>query len=310
MWVGGWGRPRPPLGAARHAAAEAQGDAAGAEGERPRRAAAGRGGKRGLTSPTARRCAPQFYTARHGFHAPFKVILDGTVLHASLEAGQPDVEAALAKLLGNKVRVFVSKCIRAEVQGLGREYAGTLRASRSFPCHQCGHDAAETSAAQCIADVVGEANAQHFFVATNDRALRAKLDRVPEAPVVFRTVNGLQLQAPTGAQAAAAGREQRAVEMVELRRAAALQGEGGERGGGPRGDPTRRGPRKAKGPNPLAVKKKKKKGERGEGGREGGAPLRTRDENGAGEEGSAKKRKRQRRKSREGGGARGGDGAE
>ena len=163
------------------------------------------------------------------------------------------------------MRVFVSKCIRAEVQGLGREYAGTLRASRSFPCHQCGHDAAETSAAQCIADVVGEANAQHFFVATNDRALRAKLDRVPEAPLIFRTVNGLQLQAPTGAQAAAAGREQRAVEMVELRRAAALQGEGGERGGGPRGDPTRRGPRKAKGPNPLSVKKKKKKEERGEG---------------------------------------------
>ena len=41
----------------------------------------------------------------------------------------------------------------------------------------------------------GESNPEHFFVATQDRALRAAIDRVPGGASIFASVNGLHLQA-------------------------------------------------------------------------------------------------------------------
>ena len=123
------------------------------------------------------------------------MLLDGTLLHASLAANQTDIESAMAKLLGNKVRVFVTQCVRHELKGLGSEFSGTLMASRELACHKCGHDTPMRGCG-CLAAVVGDNNPGHFFVGTNDRELRRKLGRIPEAPMMFRTVNGLQLQPP------------------------------------------------------------------------------------------------------------------
>ena len=41
----------------------------------------------------------------------------------------------------------------------------------------------------------GESNPEHFFVATQDRELRAAIDRVPGGASIFVSVNGLHLQA-------------------------------------------------------------------------------------------------------------------
>jgi len=74
------------------------------------------------------------------------VLLDGNFLHAchTLKCGAAgsspgsrrprlrltplrrlgDVRACLSKLLGAQVRVFVTKCVQAELQSLGPDYAG------------------------------------------------------------------------------------------------------------------------------------------------------------------------------------------
>ena len=56
----------------------------------------------------------------------------------------------------------------------------------------------------------GHDNPQHMFIATQDRALRAALGRVPGTALIFASVNGLHLEAPSaeqvaGARAAVAG---------------------------------------------------------------------------------------------------------
>jgi len=175
------------------------------------------------------------------------VLLDGTLLHASLAAHQTDVEAAVGKLLG-KSRVFVTQCVRHELKGLGKEFAGTLRASRELPCHKCGCVTPKRGS-DCLAHVVGANNPGHFFVGTNDRDLRKKLGRIPEAPLLFRTVNGLQLQPPTRESEMQGEKAQERGRALGKKEREALSLEGGE------------GPRKkhrgAKGPNPLSVKKRK-----------------------------------------------------
>ena len=47
----------------------------------------------------------------------------------------------------------------------------------------------------CRAPVAGDSNPEHFFVATQDRELRAAIDRVPGGASIFASVNGLHLQA-------------------------------------------------------------------------------------------------------------------
>lgn len=46
----------------------------------------------------------------------------------------------------------------------------------------------------------GEANAEHFFVATQDRDLRAALGGVPGGASIFLNVNGVHLEPPSEAQ--------------------------------------------------------------------------------------------------------------
>ena len=176
-----------------------------------------------------------------------QVLLDGTLLHASLAAQQTDVESAVNKLLGRS-RVFVTQCVRHELKGLGKDFAGTLRASRELPCHKCGCVTPKRGS-DCLAHVVGANNPGHFFVGTNDRDLRKKLGRIPEAPMLFRTVNGLQLQPPTRESEAQGEKVQEKGRALGKKEKELLSLEGGE---GPK--KKRRG---AKGPNPLSVKKRK-----------------------------------------------------
>ena len=181
-------------------------------------------------------------------------MLDGTLLHASLAANQKDVEAAIAKLLGNKVRVFVTQCVRHELKGMGSEFAGTLRATRELPCHKCECRANPVRGSECLAAVVGSNNPGHFFVGTNDRELRRKLQRIPEAPLIFRTVNGLQLQKPTRESEAKGEEVQERDRSLGKREREALELGADEQ------KKKRRGQR-AKGPNPLSIKKKNKRQE-------------------------------------------------
>lgn len=53
------------------------------------------------------------------------------------------------------------------------------------------------AAPKCIEDVVGEGNAEHFFVATQDADLRKKFREVPGVPLIYGLKNSLFIEQPS-----------------------------------------------------------------------------------------------------------------
>jgi len=184
-----------------------------------------------------------------------------------------------------------------ELKTMGPEFrAAAIDARKGAALHYCGHggsdgdvndrrrqqqgaEGGETSsppvknepclpAAACLASCVGPAgNAEHFIVATQDRALRAALGQTPAGAAIFLTASGAQFEPPTEAQkraSAAMGAADRGALPGE--RAPMVRGCDGEAleevaraarraWAKDTGVAFRRN--RAKGPNPLSVKKKK-----------------------------------------------------
>lgn len=206
--------------------------------------------------------------------------------------------------------------------------------SRELALHACGHESSHVAADACIAaQALVEApssgasaacNPEHWFVATQDRSLQARCAATTAVPVVFATANGVRLHELDAAALDAAERAlsaRSALSDAEARAAAraarqvlvkAGVGDAALRNAPLRAKPLgavetgvqfRKG--KAKGPNPLSVKKKEKKTT----GKQAGGP-----------DGGVKKHARKRRGGKRdagegaqgearGGGGGGGDGA-
>ena len=243
------------------------------------------------------RKALRFYKINHGFKVPFKVLVDGNFVNALLELKRGEVQDLVPQFLGEKCRVFTTRCCVNELKKLGLTDAA--RATRHLAIHHCGHDDGPSPSSECLLQQVSDGdNANHFFVATQDRALQRNVSNVPGGAVLFATVNGIQMEMPSEKQKRQMmeSAEARQVQMGEMERRmmdGGSAGSGGHGGGGSGGLFRRK---RAKGPNPLSRRKKKAGG--GGGGRHQGRAE------GAGED--KVKRKRQRR-SREGGGEGGGD---
>jgi U3 small nucleolar RNA-associated protein 23 len=126
--------------------------------------------------------------------------------------------------------------------------------------HTCGHPAGDPlPAAACLRSCVGSANADHFLVATQDRALRAALADVPAGAAAFASAAGVHLEPPSAAQAAAVrvrGAADLAVPARELAAPAVaeLVAEAAAARRARAGPPLRR-KKAAGGPNPLAARK-------------------------------------------------------
>lgn len=161
----------------------------------------------------------------------------------------------LPKLLGGTCRLFTTSCIQHELKKLGADFVGAVHTASSLPLHtsapqrratpasSCCFTSAITPAAQsrplnasdhslvrpsCMTDstsarvFTGTDNANHFFVATQDKHLRHALlkvrcssnrttAQVPECPirqipagaVINCSTNGLHLAQPSDKQEAA-----------------------------------------------------------------------------------------------------------
>ena len=112
--------------------------------------------------------------------------------------------------------------------------ADTLGAARKAGLHlNCNHDDCPLSAADCLQSCVGapliccahsytpervvakyaarclggagERNSEHYFVATQDRALRVSLGQQPGGASIFCSVNGVHLEPPSETQKAQSG---------------------------------------------------------------------------------------------------------
>ncbi|WMV52280.1 hypothetical protein MTR67_045665 [Solanum verrucosum] len=260
------------------------------------------------------RRAVTFYKACFGFREPFKIFCDGTFVNYVV-GNRITPDTALENILGATVKLFVTRCVLAELKSLGKSEA--LNAAKNLCTARCGHERRK-SAEDCITEVIGENNSEHFFVATQDADLRRSLQKIPGVPVIFALRNALFLEQPSSFQRQfAKSAEEERLHMTDLeynmlrqmkkRRLSSDDKQGDssvaseekiidvsqaqiintnvKRNGSDVKDKVRFKRKKAKGPNPLSVLKKKKKS------------VDTNDKKVNTDEGTVKrKRKRKRRK--------------
>lgn len=200
----------------------------------------------------------QFYKLHYGFREPFKVLLDGNFIHAAVLAKYPDATEQLVKLLGAPCTTYTTKCVMHELRQLGGDFQATYRAARKYKLHHCEHEEG-TSGAECLLSQVQPNNNGHWFLATQDRAVQAVLAEAPGVPRVFMTVNGFHLERPpekTRGEVVEEEQHNLVLPAHELKTAALKDLPGLK----PKDDSYKKFRRnKAKGPNPLSVKKKKLK---------------------------------------------------
>lgn len=208
----------------------------------------------------------KFYSTCFGFREPYKVLVDGTFVHHLLLHRLLPADDALRELLSasRPPPLFTSKCVLAELRRLGKSHSEAFDAAQLLATASCEHDKV-VSAVDCILSLLGDKNPEHYFVATQDSDLRAKLREVPGVPVIYGLKNSLFIEQPSMQQRkfAQLDEEKRInMEKSEYKKLLKATSEGKTSG-----DATTQGMaekskfkrNRAKGPNPLSCKKKKPK---------------------------------------------------
>ncbi|KAK1440732.1 hypothetical protein QVD17_06563 [Tagetes erecta] len=141
----------------------------------------------------------RFFTTCYGFRSPFKILCDGTFIHHLLVNRITPADTSISNILGAPVKMFTTKCVLAELKSLGETYSDSLNVARDLAPARCDHEKRK-SAVACLAEVIGENNSEHFFVASQDVELRRKFQEIPAVPVMFALRNALFLEPPSQAQ--------------------------------------------------------------------------------------------------------------
>jgi U3 small nucleolar RNA-associated protein 23 len=196
----------------------------------------------------------KFYRHSFGIDQPFKVLLDGTFIHAAF-LGKLQVRDQVTKMLNvinrDKIKIYVPRCVISELEHLGRPLSGALFIAKTFDCLECGHSSG--SGAACISRLIGSKNDQKYVVASQDEALKTAVRQIPGCPLLIIHGGSVpMLEAPSRASEKAA--RENGLKMLkvsdwernklpELRRQDAMA--------------ARKKKKKLKGANPLSCKKKK-----------------------------------------------------
>ncbi|KAJ0729548.1 putative rRNA-processing protein Fcf1/Utp23 [Helianthus annuus] len=220
----------------------------------------------------------RFFTTCYGFRSPFKILSDGTFIHHLLVNRITPADTAISNILGAPVKMFTTRCVLAELKSLGEAYSESLNVARDLAPARCDHEKRK-SAVDCLSDVIGESNSEHFFVATQDVDLRRKFQEIPAVPVMFALRNALFLEPPSQSQqqfAKAAEEERSRLNELEIKMLSNKRKRSSEADEAfsnetivelKKNVSTRKTDvkdkvqfkrKKAKGPNPLSCKKKKK----------------------------------------------------
>ncbi|KAG9156440.1 hypothetical protein Leryth_024204 [Lithospermum erythrorhizon] len=116
---------------------------------------------------------------------PFKVLCDGTFVHHLLVNKIVPADTAIANILGAQVKLFTTRCDHEQ----------------------------RKSAVNCLTEVIGEKNDEHFYVATQDAELRRKFHeflnlthpriswpQIPGVPLIYALRNSLFMEKPSTMQ--------------------------------------------------------------------------------------------------------------
>ena len=116
------------------------------------------------------------------FIPPFKIIIDGNFIAISLQK-KIDMKTSLEKLLNDKVRLIIPRCIFKEIQLIEEKIPGILSTINQYKIEECEHN--QIDPISCIRNYIGKKNHDKYFVATQDDFLRKQLRQIPGVPLIF-----------------------------------------------------------------------------------------------------------------------------
>ena len=146
-----------------------------------------------------------FYKYIFKFDSPFKVIIDGNFASVALNK-KFEMKSALEKLLDEKVILIIPSCIFKEVQSISDKLPGLLQLLSQYKIEECTHGL--LSPTNCIRDYIGNKNQSKYFVATQDNFLRVQLRNIPGVPLIFFEQNMLLMDKPSKISIAASERRE------------------------------------------------------------------------------------------------------
>lgn len=171
------------------------------------------------------------------------------------------MKTQLKQYLQAEVKLLTTPCVIMECEKLGKKLYAVTNLAKTFPIHKCGHEASPISGAHCLKSML---KGNHYVVCTQDTDLQEWLRRRPGHPLMY--LHGITpvFEAPSDqskafisqksiAQIESSSDQQRLLTKVtkEFKQQAAEK---------------KIMKKRAKGPNPLACKKKKKKPNGAQGG--------------------------------------------
>ncbi|KAJ7379442.1 Small subunit processome component [Desmophyllum pertusum] len=188
-----------------------------------------------------------------GIFEPYQVLVDGTFCQAALQT-KIQIKEQLPKYLDGSIQLLTTRCVIEEGKALGPQLAGAVLIAKRFQLRKCAHHKAAVPAAECILSMIGADNPNGYFVASQDRALRSRLQKVPGVPLLFINRNTILLEKPSTASHQASDK----VQMSRLQ-PSTHEKETLEKLSDATTELKRRKRKRPGGPNPLSMLKSKRK---------------------------------------------------
>ncbi|KAI9758793.1 MAG: hypothetical protein M4579_002807 [Chaenotheca gracillima] len=220
----------------------------------------------------------QQYGMSFGFREPYQVLLDAEMLHAA--AGfKMDLVAGLERTLQGQVKPMISQCSMRHLYTANPPVPRLIDQAKTFERRRCNHHTLDEplSTLECISDVVdikhSGTNKHRYVVASQSPEVRASMRNIPGVPLVYlrRSVMIMEPMGSATERKRESGEREKFEAGLKGKRAAGSTlkrkrdgspAEGGDVVDGAPGEESseaiKKRKKKAKGPNPLSVKRTKK----------------------------------------------------
>lgn len=111
--------------------------------------------------------------------------VEGAFLQAALE-NQVKVREQVPQMLQTDCRLYVTRCVLAELKAAGGFFSGAAQIASQFSIFTCSHGGGLLPGQQCMLAAVGASNSDHVIVAAQSFELREKVRKVPGVPMCVR----------------------------------------------------------------------------------------------------------------------------
>jgi len=194
-----------------------------------------------------------FYNLTFGFRPPYKIVY-GEFIHSALQ-GKLFLKEQFPKLFQGATTPYITLCILKELEANPKR-SGAVHIAKTLSFLKCLHPKGYISSTSCINFLIDKGNPDYLCVAAQDLELRNKLREIPGIPLLYIHGNVPVMDPPSKVCVnhtiqksldSAKPLKKEVASLKELKQNSTTQ------------TPQINRKRKAKGPNPLSVKKPTKK---------------------------------------------------